>query len=269
MQSPGPLNRPSTSHRCRLVAWTLLGLVGLPAPTATWGGGSASIPTRTGLQAMPATPNSSTILVDYYDALLRDGDLEAFRRNVAARYNEATLARLLDGGDTTARRASALALGLFGTFRASNTAIAGAFRDKDPTVRALASDAAWSIWYRGDSAANNARLDEIRRLLEKGNMAEAIRQANGLTADAPTFAEAYNQRAIAHFLQGDLEASVADCQVVLKHNPFHFGALSGQGQCLLQLNRTTEAIAVFRRALEVQPYDANLRGLITALEQGQ
>lgn len=218
---------------------------------------------------MSSTPNTSALLVEYYDALLRDGDIEGFRRNVSARYNEATLARLLDSREIQARRASVLSLGLFGRFAQSNAAVAGAFKDKDPTVRLLAHDAVWVIWFRADSPENNESLSRIRKLVDAGRFPEAIERADLLIAQAPTFAEAYNQRAIAHFLMGKHAASASDCRLVLKHNPYHIGALGGLGQCLLHLGRRDEAVAVFRRSLELQPFDNGLRDLITGLDAGR
>ena len=117
---------------------------------------------------MASSPNSTSLLVDYYDALLRDGDLDVFRRDVSARYNEATLARLLNSTDPQARRASVLGLGLFGGFAASNAAVAGAMKDKDPLVRTLAHDALWAIWFRAGSPEHNEALAKIRKLIAAG-----------------------------------------------------------------------------------------------------
>ncbi|HYX66848.1 MAG TPA: tetratricopeptide repeat protein, partial [Burkholderiales bacterium] len=47
--------------------------------------------------------------------------------------------------------------------------------------------------------------------------------------------------------------SIADCGEVLKRNPRHFGALSGLGQIYERLQRDDQALAWFRKALEVNP----------------
>jgi len=266
-----PLDRSKTARWTLAwalgLAWAFGGFGGLGfSSRSTFGMGSSSTSDRNGLAPMSSTPNATSILVDYYEVLLVDGDVEGFRRNVSARYNDATLARLLGSQDPQARRASVLSLGLFGGFAQSNAAVAHALKDKDPTVRALAHDAVWAIWFRADSPENNESLAKIRKLADAGRFAEAIEQADRLIAQAPTFAEAYNQRAIAHFVMGRHAASASDCRLVLKHNPYHTGALSGLGQCLLQLGKRDEAIAVFRRASEIQPFDDNLRDLIARLE---
>ena len=265
-----PTIRPLDRSKLRrwTLAWALAGsCCGIhPGLTLGFGGGSAANPARNGLTPMASSSNSTALLIDYYDALLRDGNLDGFERNVSARYNEATLGKLLSSTDNQARRASVLSLGLVGGFAASNATVAGALKDKDSVVRTLALDALWAIWFRADTPEHNEDLAKIRKLIDSGKFAEATKRADELIAEAPTFAEAYNQRAIAHFVRGDHAASATDCRQVLKLNPYHVGALGGLGQCLLHLNKTSEAVAVFRRSAEIQPFDQGLKDVIASLE---
>ena len=55
----------------------------------------------------------------------------------------------------------------------------------------------------------------------------ATNLAARLIARAPKFAEAYNQRAIALFIQRRFEEEREDCRRVLELNPYHIGAVSG------------------------------------------
>jgi tetratricopeptide (TPR) repeat protein len=212
-------------------------------------------------------PHTGSLLVDYYEAFLRDQDIEAFRRNVSSRYNEGTLARLLEAGGTRARRASVLALGLFGGY-GSNAAVARGLKDPDPTVRSLADNALWMIWFRADTPENNEALERVRAENNRGRFEFAIEQANRLIARAPSFAEAYNQRAIAYFFLGQFAQSAEDCRSVLLRNPYHIGALGGLGQCQLRLGHRQDAIKTFRRASKIQPYNQGLRQTIAELEAG-
>ena len=42
----------------------------------------------------------------------------------------------------------------------------------------------------------------------------------------PEFAEGWNKRATVYYLLGEYQKSLADCDEVMKRNPYHFGALS-------------------------------------------
>lgn len=210
-------------------------------------------------------PHTAGLLVDYYRAFLRDQDLDKFRQSVVARYNEGTLGRLLLSGNSQARRAAVLSLGLVGTME-SNAKLARTLGDSDATVRSLAENALWAVWFRADTPENNADLERVRELIGRGRLDEAHALTTKVANRSPGFAEAYNQRAIIEFYRGKFAESAMDCRTTLKHNPYHIGALSGLGQCYLRLEQRTEAIATFRRALELQPHNAALRVTILTLE---
>ncbi len=252
--------RPAARRRAFALA---LGLSLWPVPDRA---GASPVSGRIGVVGM-REPRAGSLLVGYHEAFLRDRDLDAFRMGVAGRYHESTLARLLQNGDVGSRRAAVVALGLFGSYP-SNGAVAGALKDVDPIVRSLADKALWAIWFRADTPENNESLARISQLIGRGRLAEAIEQADRLIARSPDFAEAWNQRAIAHCYSGMLAESVADCREAVARNPYHTGAMSGMGQCLLRLGRRQEAIAALRRALEVQPFNESLRDFIAAIEAG-
>src|SRR5262249_11678738 len=143
-----------------------------------------------------------------------------------------------------------------------------ALRDPDPTVRSLAENALWAIWFRGDTAENNASLEGVALLVTHQRYREAVTAATRLVERAPRFAEAYNQRAIAEYHLGWFEASAEDCRRVLERNPYHIGALSGLAKCLLRLNKRGEALDALRRSAKLQPFNEELRNYIAALEAG-
>lgn len=241
---------------------------------------AASHSPRNGATTMP-DPRSVPLLDDYYETFLRDKDIEAFRVNILSRYNEATLIKVLEQGDVRSRRAAVLALGLVGSFSV-NEQVARGLRDADPVVRSLTDNALWAIWYRADTPENNATLERVRAMIgsaglegaldEKARerrLEQAIELANRLIERSPNFAEAYNQRAIAHFALRQFESSAADCRRVLERNPCHIGALGGLGQCYLHLERPHDALQTFRRALKIQPYNDSLREFVTQLEAAE
>jgi tetratricopeptide (TPR) repeat protein len=209
---------------------------------------------------------TGSLLAAYFETFLHDHDVENFRQQVSARYTEGTLARLIESGNASARRAAVLSLGLFGNME-SNAALARALRDSDPAVRDLAAGALWSLWYRADTPENNAMLEQVRLLIGHGRLAEAVAHGSRLIERAPNFAEAYNQRAIAHYYQDHFQESAADCHQVLERNPYHFGALWGLAQCQLHLNQRREALKTLRRALHLQPFSQTLQQQVSALER--
>jgi tetratricopeptide (TPR) repeat protein len=215
---------------------------------------------------MPAHP--AALLVGHFEQFLKDRDLDAFRRSVDLRYTEGTLCRAAHADDVRIRRAAVLALGVGGSY-ACNATVARRLRDKDPATRSMAVSALWAIWFRADTPENNAELEAIQSLIKDERHDEAIRRAGRLIERAPAFAEAYNQRAIAHFLSHRFVESAADCRRALDLNPYHFGALGGLGQCQLRLRQRTEAIRTFRRALELQPYSDGLRETVAELEAAE
>ncbi|WP_165234999.1 tetratricopeptide repeat protein [Aquisphaera insulae] len=210
---------------------------------------------------------ASSLLIDYYADFLRDRDVERFRDRAMARYTEGTLGRILAASpDVTARRGAVLALGTFGRFEGSNEPLGRALGDDDPVVRTMAESALWAVWFRADSEENNRLLEKVRQLISDRRLDEATTLASGLIARAPRFAEAFNQRAIAYFVQGRFAESAADCRKVVSLNPYHIGALAGLAQCQIQMGEPREALQTFRRALKLQPHSTSLRDAIQVLE---
>jgi tetratricopeptide (TPR) repeat protein len=83
----------------------------------------------------------------------------------------------------------------------------------------------------------------------------------------PAFAEAWNKRATLYFLMGEHRKSLADCDEVMKRNPYHFGALAGYFQIYLQLEDFERALKYGRRALEVNPNMEGVRNGVEAIER--
>ena len=137
-------------------------------------------------------------------------------------------------------------------------------RDESEFVRGFAEQGLWLLWTR----SGDAQLDELMArgvdAMQAGRHGEAVDAFSEVIKRKPAFTEAWNKRATAYFLAGEYRKSIADCDEVLKRNPHHFGALSGLGEIYLRLERPTQALAWFRRALEVNP---NLLGVEFRIKQ--
>ncbi|OGL02350.1 MAG: hypothetical protein A3E31_16210 [Candidatus Rokubacteria bacterium RIFCSPHIGHO2_12_FULL_73_22] len=190
----------------------------------------------------------------------------AARAAPAGATREEALAALADPGNVEARRRGAQALGATGTM-ADAPALVRALRDRDEVVRALAERAMWELWSRSGDA-------DVDRLLQIG-----IEQMNARAGEAaaetftkvverrPDFAEGWNKRATIWYLLGEYTKSLADCDEVMKRNPYHFGALSGYGMIYLQLGQPALALTYFEKALDVNPNLGQVRETAEALRQ--
>lgn len=192
----------------------------------------------------------------------RRAAIHVFCKQVKQRYLEGTLLRLLEADYTQARRAAVFALGLLGS-PAANDALAERLRDEDESVARSAAEALWTLWFRGDSPVHS---DQLYRSLRTRDGEKALASLDALIAQAPRFAEAYNQRAIRHFRLERYDRAAADCEAVLRLNPKHFGAQAGLGQCLLRLRRQRAALRAFRTALRINPHLNSVAEMVKTLE---
>ena len=99
-----------------------------------------------------------------------------------------------------------------------------------------------------------------------GDYSRAMGLADGMIAEHPHYAEAWNQRATLHYLLGDLGSALADCAEVLAREPRHFGALSGRALIHLQQGKRGLALRDMAAALKLHPF-LNERHLFPELQQ--
>lgn len=126
-------------------------------------------------------------------------------------------------------------------------------RDESGFVRSYAEQALWLLWNRSGDPGIDRLMARGTEEMQAGRHADAIATFSSIISRKPDFAEAWNKRATVYYLAGEHRRSLADCDEVLKRNPRHFGALSGAGLNHVQLQQNDQALAWFRRALEVNP----------------
>lgn len=145
-------------------------------------------------------------------------------------------------------------------------ALVARLRDSEPAVRGLAEQAVWEVWSRsGDPEVDRLFARGVAEM-ESRDFASAITTFTRIIELKPDFAEGWNKRATVYFLTGDYERSLADCDEVIRRNPYHFGALAGYGQIYLHLRQYDKALEYFRKALAVNPNLEGVRRLVEALE---
>jgi tetratricopeptide (TPR) repeat protein len=155
-------------------------------------------------------------------------------------------------GDVDSRRRGAQALGETGLMT-DLPLLAAALRDIDPVVRASAESAMWQVWSRsGDAAIDRLFSDGVDQMNARQGE-QAVDTFSEIIRRRPEFAEGWNKRATVYYLLGEYQKSLADCDEVMRRNPYHFGALSGYGMIYLRLDQPATALEYFERALRVNP----------------
>ena len=168
--------------------------------------------------------------------------------------------------DAQTRRDAASRLGEVGTM-ADVPLLVKALRDEDEDARIQAEQALWRIWARsGDPEVDKLYATGIEQMTA-GDLGRSIATFTRIIALKPGFAEGWNKRATLYFLVGELRKSLADCDEVMKRNPYHFGALAGYAQIYARLGYYQRALDYSRRALAINPNLHQIRSNIDELEQ--
>jgi tetratricopeptide (TPR) repeat protein len=171
----------------------------------------------------------------------------------------------LSSSDPQARRAAAARLSEVGTM-ADVPLLLRELRDPDEDARGEAEQAIWHIWSRsGDPEVDRLYETGIQQM-NAGDLQDSVATFTRIIELKPDFAEGWNKRATLYFLAGDLRRSLADCDEVMKRNPYHFGTLSGYAQIYTQLEYYDRALEYARRALAINPNLEGVRQHIELLE---
>ena len=195
--------------------------------------------------------------------LLARNDLCALVDSVQKRYTPTQIASLLASEDVDARKVAALCLAMVGK-KCALERLQKALADRDPCVHQMAEHAMWSIWFRLGTEEANCHLMRGAMDLEKRDFGGACEHFCRAIEIDPDFAEPYNQRAIAHYLQEQFEDSIRDCKRAIRRMPCHFGAWAGMGHCYAHLDNVSEAIRCYAQALAINP---GLEGIREALRE--
>jgi tetratricopeptide (TPR) repeat protein len=123
----------------------------------------------------------------------------------------------------------------------------------DAQSAAATSHAIEQRWARSGSDTADLLMQRADAALAGGDRPLAIEILDRIIAIEPEWAEAWNRRATAFFLEGDLSRSAADIQEVLSREPRHFGALMGLAGILERIGDERKALEAYERVLSVYP----------------
>lgn len=219
---------------------------------------------------MDATP-SQTNVIDGPDFLavtlpyLKEGDAAGLAHAVNVRWHAKQVCKLLRLPQVDVRRVAAVTLGLVGNKNAL-TCLTRALRDPDPQVQQLAEHSLWSIWFRSSTDEATIPFREGLAHLGADNHEDAIASFKQAIKLDPTFAEAYNQCAIAHYLHGKFTLAIEYAKKAVRLIPNHFGAIAGLGHSFAELGELTLALRCYRRAKRINPQTEGLADAIDRLQ---
>jgi tetratricopeptide (TPR) repeat protein len=201
--------------------------------------------------------------VSELETSLREGKVEEVLQRVRARWTAPQVISLLSDKSPDVRKVAALALSLVGDRRAVQP-LAVALHDSDVMVSQVAEHALWSVWFRIGRPRAVCLVKCGNNHMHHGNYDCAIEKFTQAMQEDPQFAEACNQRAIAHYLAEQFAEAIEDSQATLALMPQHFGAMSGMGHCHAHLNQWRQARHCYRLALAIHP---RLEGIQCSLDQ--
>ena len=123
-----------------------------------------------------------------------------------------------------------------------------------PQQAYVAENAIWVHWTAAPDATAQDLLDEGMRRIRQSDFIGAEAALDALVDHCPDYAEGWNQRAYARFLQGRLDDALADITEALAREPKHFAALSGRIRILFSQGRIELARHALTDAIRINPW---------------
>jgi tetratricopeptide (TPR) repeat protein len=109
-------------------------------------------------------------------------------------------------------------------------------------------------------------LQRARKAIGEEEYADALKILDATIALLPDWAEGWNARATARYLEDDYEGSMADIAQTLKREPRHIGALMGMATILEARGKREQALEVYERVQAIAPHWRNVEEPIEKLK---
>lgn len=121
------------------------------------------------------------------------------------------------------------------------------------------------LWDISGSDSADLLLRRGRDAMNRGELEVAVEHLSALVEQAPGFAEGWNTRATAFFMQEEYGLSMLDIERALALNPQHFGALAGLGFILEETGEARGALMAFRAAQALNPHRPQVNDAVERL----
>jgi tetratricopeptide (TPR) repeat protein len=109
-------------------------------------------------------------------------------------------------------------------------------------------------------------LQRARKAIGEEEYADALKILDATIALLPDWAEGWNARATARYLDDDYDGSMADIAQTLKREPKHLGALMGMATILEARGKREQALQIYERARAIAPHWRNVEEPIERLK---
>ena len=109
-------------------------------------------------------------------------------------------------------------------------------------------------------------LHRARQAIGVERYSDALKILDQTIALLPDWAEGWNARATARYLQDDYDGSMADIAQTLKREPRHLGALMGMATILEARGKREQALEVYERVQAIAPHWRNVEEPIERLK---
>ena len=130
----------------------------------------------------------------------------------------------------------------------------------------------WKIWSTHPSNDRKGfrlteLLDQGTLLIDRGELDKAYEAFSNIILVDPSWAEAWNQRALVLYLMKRYQSSLDDINITLSLEPRHFGALSGQALNYIELKKYEMAIESYKSAQKIYPLLDSAKKMIPELQE--
>ena len=204
--------------------------------------------------------------VSVVEPALATNEPDVLAEAISERWTAEEVCSLLRHEHARVRRLAAAAAGVVGECGCSQCLVTS-LHDEDPEVHSTAEHAIWQVWFHCCKPEASAPFQIGVAYLENDNLVEAIECFQECRKLDPKFAEAYHQCAIAHYLQGNYDQAIADCEHTLTLVPIHFGAMAQLGHCRMQQGQWAQALEAYRSALRINPHMPGLDVVVEKLSR--
>ena len=121
------------------------------------------------------------------------------------------------------------------------------------------------LWLRSGSDTADLLMSHARQAFSQGRTDVALELLDRLITLEPDWAEAWNQRALIRVTTDDDPGAMEDIAHALRLEPRQFIALGSMAMLLRRQGMKKDALAIFRRAAAIDPFNADLQHVIEQL----